>query len=558
MKIRNRIIAMIMALALLAPSAAVGINTDVNAASAPILSNTGLFVNQSEGESLKVKFTAKKLVKTTWKASNQNVTLASKTKSGVVVVGKYEGTSTITAGVKYKVGKKTKTKKLTCKVTVNKANQTVKKSAQALPITSVLNARELGGYKTKDGWTVKKGMLLRTSKLDTASNEDLGILKNKYNVGLDIDLRIESEIKKAPDPTIEGVDYIKAPLDIVDKYDDPVKKTYPKNLYRTLLEKDPSAVESLSKALKAIVADHGKHAVLWHCTYGKDRTGLLAAILLSILNVDRQTILQDYMLTAEFMPDTAAGLDAQRIEIALDYMDQTSGSVDAYAREKLGLSVNDIYTLRIYYLEREPISLENALALPRDMDELKNVSQVMVVNGLDGTNADIGFYEKDTKGNWKTIFTTYGFIGRTGMYENRFEGSGASPVGVYHFTHAFGIADDPGCTAFPYMKLTDDDYWYGKNGPFYNQPVKKSEHPELIYDDDSEHLIEENLAYQYAMNISWNEKGEDGLGSAIFLHCFKVRPWTAGCVAIPEKYMIETLKKVKKDCAVVMGKNIIP
>ena len=55
MKIRNRIIAMIMALALLAPSAAVRINTDVNAASAPILSNTGLFVNQSEGESLKVK-----------------------------------------------------------------------------------------------------------------------------------------------------------------------------------------------------------------------------------------------------------------------------------------------------------------------------------------------------------------------------------------------------------------------------------------------------------------------------------------------------------------------
>ena len=139
------------------------------------------------------------------------------------------------------------------------------------------------------------------------------------------------------------------------------------------------------------------------------------------------------------------------------------------------------------------------------------------------------------------------------------EGDGASPEGIYHFTHAFGIKDDPGCTAFPYLKVTDDDYWCGISGtPFYNQPVKLSEHPELGLDgDNSEHIIDYDLAYDYAMNISWNEDGTADRGSAIFLHCFRYRHWTGGCVAIPEEYMVQVLKRVKKDCQIVMGPDLV-
>ena len=63
------------------------------------------------------------------------------------------------------------------------------------------------------------------------------------------------------------------------------------------------------------------------------------------------------------------------------------------------------------------------------------------------------------------------------------------------------------------------------------------------------------------MNISYNEDGTPGRGSAIFLHCLgDQRPYTGGCVAIPRNHMITVLRNVKKDCVVVIDslKNISP
>ena len=55
------------------------------------------------------------------------------------------------------------------------------------------------------------------------------------------------------------------------------------------------------------------------------------------------------------------------------------------------------------------------------------------------------------------------------------------------------------------------------------------------------------------MNISYNEACTPGLGSAIFLHCFgPYKPFTGGCVAIPENQMIKVMQNVKPDCVVVI------
>lgn len=60
--------------------------------------------------------------------------------------------------------------------------------------------------------------------------------------------------------------------------------------------------------------------------------------------------------------------------------------------------------------------------------------------------------------------------------------------------------------------------------------------------------------YTYAMNISYNESGTPGLGSAIFLHCFgPYKPYTGGCVAIPVADMRFVMQKVRPDCVVVIG-----
>ncbi|MBQ6775792.1 MAG: hypothetical protein IJP53_04970, partial [Synergistaceae bacterium] len=67
-----------------------------------------------------------------------------------------------------------------------------------------------------------------------------------------------------------------------------------------------------------------------------------------------------------------------------------------------------------------------------------------------------------------------------------------------------------------------------------------------------------DMAYRYCLNISYNEDGVPGYGSAIFLHCYTKNNFTGGCVSIPREEMAEVLKRVKDGCVVVMdeSKNI--
>ena len=128
-----------------------------------------------------------------------------------------------------------------------------------------------------------------------------------------------------------------------------------------------------------------------------------------------------------------------------------------------------------------------------------------------------------------------------------------TPVGTFSFNYAFGIAADPGC-AIPYQQVTYKDYWSGdsREGYHYNEMVNIDNYPDLAV-DDSEHLVDYTHEYQYCLNISYNADGTPGLGSAIFLHCLgAVKPYTGGCVAIPEDQMVKVLKNVSKDCVVVI------
>ena len=186
------------------------------------------------------------------------------------------------------------------------------------------------------------------------------------------------------------------------------------------------------------------------------------------------------------------------------------------------------------------------------LDAAQDAEQLLVVAGVGLTTAYISMHEKDADGVWHQIMSTPGFIGKYGLGKTR-EGDGMTPVGTFHFTRAFGIAADPGC-AMPYHQVTDDDYWSGdgREGYGYNTMVSVNDLPDLSV-DDCEHLIDYVNEYQYCLNISYNEDGVPGVGSAIFLHCFgAVKPYTGGCVAIPTDRMITVLQNVREDCVVVI------
>ena len=187
----------------------------------------------------------------------------------------------------------------------------------------------------------------------------------------------------------------------------------------------------------------------------------------------------------------------------------------------------------------------------------KDVNQLFIVGamGMDRTTARIYMCERDESGKWKQILSTPGYTGLNGMCldEDHKEGCLQTPIGVFRFNKAFGIADDPGC-AIPYVKVDDDTWWSGddREGMHYNEMIDIKDYPDLDK-TNSEHIVEYDYQYQYCLNISFNEEGAAGRGSAIFLHCFgPEKPYTGGCVAVPENKMKLIMQKVKPDCVVVI------
>lgn len=191
-----------------------------------------------------------------------------------------------------------------------------------------------------------------------------------------------------------------------------------------------------------------------------------------------------------------------------------------------------------------------------DLKAAQDADQLVIVSGTKGSNARFSFHEKDDEDEWHQLVSCPAYIGRQGWGKTR-EGDGKTPSGVYTFTMAFGIAEDPGCQ-IDYTQVDDSHYWVSDiESDMYNQFVSLEE-----YDDfnkkESEHIIDYTTAYKYCLNISYNEDGEAGLGSAIFLHCQTKNHYTAGCVAIPEEAMLEVMRNVRDDCVVIMdtSKNI--
>ena len=180
----------------------------------------------------------------------------------------------------------------------------------------------------------------------------------------------------------------------------------------------------------------------------------------------------------------------------------------------------------------------------------KMTDQIVVVTGTGGSNADFAMYEKDENGEWQQVISTKAYIGKKGLGKTK-EGDMKTPVGVFYFTEAFGIAEDPGCN-IGYTQVDDTHYWCGdSNSPYYNRFVSTRDYNDFNK-KESEHIIDYKLAYPYVLNISYNDEGTPGRGSAIFLHCQTKNHYTGGCVAIPKDVMVEVMQRVKGDCAVVI------
>lgn len=253
---------------------------------------------------------------------------------------------------------------------------------QAIKLTSVGNARELGGYRVGDR-VIKKGLLLRTASLAAISEEDKRVLLDEYKLGAIADLRMGSEIAIEPDPAMSDVCH--QPLSVMEMSDYPGFDE--EEMAKFLASKEDRlgvVLQSIEMGMMDaglyadfVLSDRGRkayrgvfrllldtpedRAVLWHCTDGKDRTGVAAMLILSALGADWETILADYLLTNTYNAEkiqqakrliAPLNLDPEKekrllfgmgavyeeyIAAAMRAIEENYGSIDRYLDEELGV-----------------------------------------------------------------------------------------------------------------------------------------------------------------------------------------------------------------------------
>ena len=176
-----------------------------------------------------------------------------------------------------------------------------------ISFAGIINARDLGGLTTTGGETIRKGLLLRAANLSQATDADLAKLRRDYRLSSIIDLRTAVERKEKPDRIPEDVelrihpifDEATAGITREDKTSSPFSLPDMVSLYRTMIVAEPCRA-ALHEVLTAIFThDFEKGAVLWHCTAGKDRCGIVSSLVLSALGVRREEIMHDYAVNAD-------------------------------------------------------------------------------------------------------------------------------------------------------------------------------------------------------------------------------------------------------------------
>jgi protein-tyrosine phosphatase len=165
-----------------------------------------------------------------------------------------------------------------------------------LPIAGTYNIRDLGGYATQTGQTRWRA-LFRADSLHRIDADGVATLV-EHGVRTVVDLRQPQELEHQPNPfaTHPGVRYHNVSL-FEAVVPPPGAADVLLEMYKLALAHRGAALQSILSA----IADAEDGAVLFHCTAGKDRTGIVAALLLSVAGVDGETIGRDYAVTAQMI-----------------------------------------------------------------------------------------------------------------------------------------------------------------------------------------------------------------------------------------------------------------
>jgi hypothetical protein len=166
------------------------------------------------------------------------------------------------------------------------------------PLTGAFNFRDLGGLPLAGGGCTRSGRLFRSDTLQALTRQDVALLRDGLGLRTVIDLRLAQELAdegRGPLAASQDIGFVHAPLDMAATEgiapDQVLNRLYARCL----------ASASLPQAIVRI-AESTDRPTLFHCAAGKDRTGVVAAVVLSLLGVDEEAIVADYLRSAVAMP----------------------------------------------------------------------------------------------------------------------------------------------------------------------------------------------------------------------------------------------------------------
>lgn len=167
------------------------------------------------------------------------------------------------------------------------------------PLSGAFNFRDLGGLPTAGGRVIRTGRLFRSDTLQALTAEDVEHLETRLGLKAIIDLRLAREVAeegRGPLAARAGISYFNAPLEMAS-----TTGTAPDRVLHDLYAQCLERGEMLVLALERLAQFAGQPTVV-HCAAGKDRTGVLTALVLRLMGVAEEVIVGDYMASAINMP----------------------------------------------------------------------------------------------------------------------------------------------------------------------------------------------------------------------------------------------------------------
>ena len=247
-----------------------------------------------------------------------------------------------------------------------------------LVVDGTYNIRDLGGYATAEGET-RWRRLLRADGLQRVTPDGMTILR-QAGLRRVIDLRHGHELKAAPNPFAKEADVAYLHVSLFEGLAPRARTVNGGENGNVLLDLYIQALSTRGAAIRAVleaIAGEGDGVVLFHCTAGKDRTGIIAGLLLANAGVPLETILADYALTGELIAPLIAelvadaetrgadieafrkvlGSDPAVMAAMFDHIAATYGDVPSYLK-RIGLDDATLGRLRSRLLDDET-STEN-------------------------------------------------------------------------------------------------------------------------------------------------------------------------------------------------------